>query len=193
MYCTRCGKELIEGEVCTCAENTVEQKTETATLKSGLSISTLIGYGIGLLSFFFTLVLPWYSTGNSYFSIEYGPYAGPSVLGQSASFSDIDAPLLLIVQIFSIINIIVFIASAITKFVDVKKFVPQLEKIDIKKHTTLAYYGILAVSLVFGFIGALALESTSPAIGWYFALVFAAAGIVNFFKPEILKNLLKEN
>ena len=104
-------------------------------------------------------------------------------------------------KVLLILNIIVFIAYMVTEFVDVKKFVPALAnlKFDISKLASLAFYGLMAIALVFGLIGTFTVESVSSygiessfsiSFGWVITFIFTAAGLVNIFMPELLKNLL---
>lgn len=122
-----------------------------------------------------------------------------SIMGYSEGFNilhsdmfDVSA-LMGIAKILAIVCIILFVAYVSNFFVDLKKLIPGLEKIDLDKYLPLGYYGLYAAALIFTLIGTFTCESSKyvhPAFGWYFALIIVACGLIIIFKPDFFEKVV---
>lgn len=198
MFCGKCGREIPEGTVCPCQQETQEQTAQAApAAKAGinLSLGTMVTLGVALLTFIFHFI-NWYSV--DYFG-GFGPFRGLTVsfmgISETASLWDITA-MMGIAAILVWVNLFVFALMVAVQFVDFKKLIPALEpvlsKFDLKKLLPFVWYAIMLAALLFGFIGILIDEATGIGAGWILTLIFAAIGMVNILKPDLLDQLLSK-
>lgn len=149
---------------------------------------------ITLLSFCLSFI-HWYKFDG--YSEGFGPYGR---YGDGA-LSDVNA-LMVIVQIFLIINIVVFALYILTGIINFGALVPQLRNVDLHRILHIVYYSVLAFCIVFGLIGALVGGSyTYPGItfdydttiagGWIVSLIFMLLGIVFVIKKDLISALLR--
>ena len=100
-------------------------------------------------------------------------------------------------KVLMIIQIVVFAVYLISQFINLNKFLAI--PFSMSEKMPIVYFGVYAVALLFVFIGALIgmsgygqKVSMSPAVCWYFAVVFCICGFVFVFKPEIVSNIIKK-
>ena len=195
MFCPKCGAQLPDNsQFCSSCGSSIAQAPSAPAAHSapaGLKLSgvkfdlyTVIKLAIAVLTMLFGILPTWK------LSIEMFGFS------ESKSFSilhsemfDVNA-LLGIGKIFMIIAIILFVVSAAAQFVDFNKFVPV--KFDIKEKASLAFYLVFAFSLILIFIGSVTEKFCGPAVCWFFAAIFCAAGIVLYFKPDLLEKIIKK-
>lgn len=206
MFCSKCGTEYPDGGACPFCAPKVEAPASapaaepapapaSASINLSFLISKLIALGIALLTFIFQFI-SWFTASVEFMGMSesqgYNPYDGD--LGDASG-------MFTFVKIILIINIVVFIAYIATEIVDIKKFVPALNtlNLDIAKISALAFYGLMAAALIFGLIGTFTVDteagfgieaSFSVSFGWFVSLIFTAIGLVNVIKPNILKGAL---
>jgi len=208
MFCSKCGTEYPDGGTCPfcgpkaeapasapATEPTPASTPASAGINLSFPISKIIVLGIAILTFIFQFI-NWFTASVSVWGYSssqgFSPYDG-SLGDASGMFT--------FVKLILIIDIVVFIAYIATQLVDIKKFVPALNNLslDIAKLSSLAFYGLMLVALIFGLIGTFTVEtgsgfgasaSFSVGFGWFLSLIFTAIGLVNVLKPNILKNAL---
>ncbi len=196
MFCGKCGRQIPDGTVCPCQqsqEQPAQQAAPAAKSEFKLSLGTLVSLGLAILTFIFHFI-NWYSV--DYFG-GFGPFKGLTIsfmgMSETASLWDITA-VMGIAAILVWVNLFVFVLMVAVQFVDFKKLIPAIEpvlsKIDLKKILPLAWYGIMLLALVFGFLGILIDEATGFGAGWFLTLIFAALGFVNAIKPQLLDGIL---
>lgn len=191
MFCSKCGKQIPDGSTCSC------EQAAPAVPKAAPAIGNLLlkfngakitSMAITTLVFFFTLITSWYKADSSFIDLKFGPYGGPSFMGNSAPLSDVSG-LLVLVKVFMIINIFVFIAYLATNIINVGALVPALKGIALGRLTHLAYYGIQIFCLIFGLIGALTADECAMAGGWWVGLIFTIIGVVVLLMPGLVSNI----
>lgn len=206
MFCEKCGKQIPAGNLCDdCAQGGVQQPQQPAQgaaidlsgIIRPLGIKDFVAIGVTLLTFILHFI-SWYSASVSYESL-YGSYSS------SSSFSAYEGGIGDLSFFFGfakfllIVNIIVFVLYLVFKVVDIRKFVPAIP-FDVAKLLQLAFFGILALCLIFGLIGCLVAGesyfgtevSYSPSVGWYLTLVLTALGVVLSVKPNLLDAVLQK-
>ncbi len=195
MFCPKCGKQLADGEVCSCSVNEAPKQAApgaaVAIKLKKFDLAFIISTAFAALTFIFTF-FNWYSIGVNLFGMSsyqsYGPYEGD--IGEISG-------LLGFVKALLIIAIIAFIAYIVAKVIDLGSIVPALASIDVEKYVGLAYYGLLAISFFFSLLAGLfngELYGVEVDISlnfiWYLALIITAAAIVNFLRPQLLGNII---
>ena len=123
--------------------------------------------------------------------VSYGGYGDSgSIFSCGFSFNALTG-IAMILLIFQILAFLLYIAS---QFVDFNKYLNL--PFNVTEKMPLIYFGLYAAILLFTFIGSLIGPgygiSGSPAVCWYFAVVFCACGFVLIFKPNLLDNLIKK-
>lgn len=222
MFCVKCGKQLADGEACTCQQQTQfnqpqynnqpqfnaspqftqqppKQNSSDSIFKfNKLTLVKIITLGLAGVTFLSHLFFNWYRYSAIIVSGGFGPYGGPSLYGVSAPLGEVSG-MFSFARLLLILNVFVFLAYIAWELIDIKKFVPALGnlKFDLGKLLSLIFYGLMATALFFGLIGTFTAEegygvSVGIGFGWIFTFLNAGAGIVNFFMPDLLKKILKQ-
>ncbi len=193
MFCPKCGMELPDGsQFCPACgaqlgaqtpapQAAPQQGAKPAGIFTMPSVGSFAAMFVALLCFIFGF-LPLISS-------KYGGSAG---LFSGGSAFDVNV-LLGFGKIFMIIQIILFFVYLASQFVDFNKFLNIPFKVSEKM--PIIYFACFGVALLFTFIGALIGVSGfhfSPAVCWYFAVVFCICGFVLVFKPDLLNGLIKK-
>lgn len=187
MFCPKCGATLPDGsQFCPAcgaqlgAPAPQQQYAQPAAQKPlNLNIGKLSTLFVAALCFIFGF-LPLISAGISVglFYSEYG-----------FGMFDINA-LLGIAKIFLIIQIVVFAVYLISQFIDINKYINLPFKLSEKM--PLIYFCIYGLTMILALIGCIIQKGVSPAVCWYFAVVFCACGFVLALKPNLLDGLIKK-
>lgn len=191
MFCPRCGAELPDGSqfchVCGAqlgAQAPADPQTpvapQTAPKPFALpKISKLIEMSLALMCFIFGF-LPIIHIGISIglFYSEFG-----------FTVFDINA-LLGIAKILLIIQIIVFFVYLPSQIIDVNKFIKLPFK--LSKKMPLIYFCVYGLTMLFTLIGCIIETGVSPAVCWYFAVIFCACGFLLALKPDLIDGLIKK-
>ncbi|MBR4234744.1 MAG: hypothetical protein IKR85_01625 [Clostridia bacterium] len=99
-------------------------------------------------------------------------------------------------KVLLIIDLVVLALYIATLFVDATRFIPSLAALGknaLNRYLHIAFYALIALALMLGFIGDLSCDMSEYvhlAFAWYLSAIVCACGLVNIFKPAILKNLL---
>lgn len=197
MFCPKCGIELPDGsQFCpACGAQLGAQAPaapEAAAPAAGGNAQTSVKLPATskLLTMFFALMsfifgfLP-------LVHVSYGGYGDSgSIFSCGFSFNALTG-IAMILLIFQIVVFLLYIAS---QFVDFNKYLNL--PFNAKEKMPVIYFGLYAAILLFTFIGSLIGPgygiSGSPAVCWYFAVVFCACGFVLIFKPNLLDSLIKK-
>ncbi len=201
MFCPKCGIELPDGsQFCPAcgaqlgaqAPAPQQQYAQPAAPAAGGNAQTSVKLPATskLLTMFFALMsfifgfLP-------LVHVSYGGYGDSgSIFSCGFSFNALTG-IAMILLIFQILAFLLYIAS---QFVDFNKYLNL--PFNAKEKMPVIYFGLYAAILLFTFIGSLIGPgygiSGSPAVCWYFAVVFCACGFVLIFKPDLLDGLIKK-
>lgn len=145
-----------------------------------------INLGVAVLAII-GAILPWLKVSVSLFGYSYSE-TGTIFKGDGAMFT--------IAKIVVVIAIIAAILTIVNMFVDLKKTIKPLEKLDVAKLAPIVTYGLFTAALVFALIGIFTAESYSfggYTIGWGFIVeaIIVAAGLVLAIKPSLLDKVIK--
>ncbi|MBE6677757.1 MAG: hypothetical protein E7597_03055 [Ruminococcaceae bacterium] len=207
MFCSKCGRQIPDGSVCSCQQAAPQQTQYQAPqqpqyqaparpqrapinkkdLFSKFTLDKVVFtlFTILLFGIHFT---DWYKIKDNPGS-GFGPYGVPG----EGSIGDISG-FMVVIKVFLIINIVVFAAWLVTSIININVFVPALSKIDLNKLLGLAFYGLLVLCVILGFIAGLTAEydyyfysmETGIAGGWWLTLYHTLIGIVLLFKPNLV-------
>ncbi len=206
MFCTKCGKQLPENGVCDCESAKVnEQPAQTQASQPPVQpqasqapkqaptlyfnvpkftvdkIVTLASTALVFLLHF----ISWYSASVYGVNVgSFGPYGGFF----TTDLSDISV-ILAVAKVFLIINVFVFLARIAFEFIDLKKLFPTAS-FDLIKLLNLAFYGLLALSLLVGLIGIISTKGVGFGAGWWLTLIFGAIGGALNLVPNLLSKLV---
>ena len=196
MFCPKCGTTLPDGsQFCPACgaqlgaqapqQAAPQQAPAAAGAKVSFNLPKIITIFFALMCFIFGF-LP-------LIHVSFGGYGSSGELFSSGSAFSFNA-LVGIALIIMIIQIIVFIVYLISQFVDLNKYLNL--PINLSEKMPIIYFATYGAALLFTFIGALVGPgsgiSGSPAVCWYFAVVFCACGLLFVFKPNILDNVIKK-
>ena len=209
MFCPKCGKELApDAAFCPACGAKVEMQAPAAEPAPAQQpdpapaqqpapapapapvnvklppIPELIQWGVAVLAFIFSL-LPIFKYAVSVWGMSYSE-SFTILTGNMFSLNF----LLGMAKIFTIINIFIFAAYVVTRFLDINKYVKL--PFDLKKLAPLAYFGLMAVTVVFILIGSLIATGCRPAFCWYVEFILCAAGWVMILKPDLLDKIFKK-
>ena len=200
MFCPKCGIELPDGsQFCPAcgaqlgaqapAPQAAPQQVQTAAGGNAQTSIKLPGTA-KLLTMFFALMsfifgfLP-------LVHVSYGGYGDSgSIFSCGFSFNALTG----IAMILLIFQIVAFLLYIVSQFVDFNKYLNL--PFNASEKMPVVYFGLYAAVLLFTFIGSLVGPgygiSGSPAVCWYFAVVFCACGFVLVFKPDLLDSIVKK-
>ncbi len=181
MFCPKCGKQLADGELCTCSLNEAPAAPKAAgtfklnKLNFGFLMSAILATFTLFLSF-----TDWYSAEN--FGIS---------LGMSAYMKDIGElnAMVGLTKVFLITAIVLYFIYMVTKIIDFNALIPAIGNIDISKFAGLAYYVIFFFCFLFSFIGCCMEDQFTMSFAWFFALAITLIAIINIVAPRVLKNI----
>ncbi len=192
MFCPKCGMELPDGsQFCpACGAQLGAQAPAPQQAAPAAGSSFKMPKAAKLLEMFFALMC---------FIFGFLPTIHVSVFGYGDSGSIFSAgfsfnALTGIAMILLIFQILAFLLYLVSQFVDLNKYLNL--PFNVKEKMPVIYFGLYAAVMLFTFIGALIGPgegiSGSPAVCWYFAVVFCICGFVLVFKPDILDSIIKK-
>lgn len=204
MFCAKCGRQLADGEVCSCTQANNQQNNANYNAPQAKPFIASAGIKLAKLTFgniisviisticFCSILGDWYSL--SIFD-QLGAMMGGtslpafkcSVLG--SNIGDING-CFLVAKIFAIMAIVFYALSLVAKIIDLKAFVPA---IDLTKIIDIAFLGTFFLALFLGFIGCVSEDGITMSFTWYAMVVVVAAGALNFVQPDLFKGIFKKS
>ena len=210
-FCPVCGAAVSETE----APKTTEAPKETASQTSGAAskkfgpapmgsmktfgpkgafrlpnIAGFVMLGIATIVFFLSDMGLWRATVEN-------PYTGQKIkYVYSILMADIfkASPLLGFAKIFMILSILIAVAYFAYFFIDFAKLTNGKLPEKLLIFLPIAYFGLVALSLLLTFVGALTVNQTGvrcgPTFGWFLTFLFCGGGVVFSLMPGLLDTIV---